>query len=232
MSDVTDADHTPHLSTTAMWRYVRGAPWTFSWLALLMVTTIVQHLVPRSELQDILGERSTNLRHLESDPVHVLIASLLWIDGYFWLPYFFLFCVFHAPAERWLGSFRWAIVGLTAHVGATYLSEGILALAIRHGYADPGMIDARDIGVSYFLAGIIGILTYHLARPWRWLYLGGILGWFAVPLLIHPTFTGIGHYSAMLIGLAAYPITRRRKMPEWNPAALWRRRVRVHRRGA
>ncbi|MEU2121965.1 rhomboid-like protein [Nocardia niwae] len=63
-------------------------------------------------------------------------------------------------------------------------------------------------------------------------YLGGILGWFAVPLLIHPTFTGIGHYSAMLIGLTAYPITRRRKMPEWNPAALWRRRVRVHRRGA
>ncbi|WP_051021039.1 rhomboid-like protein [Nocardia araoensis] len=205
--------------------YVRTAPWTFAWLTVLLATTILQHLVPRGDLAHVLGERSTNLRHLESDPVHVLVTSLLWIDGYFWLPYLVLFCVFHAPAERWLGSLRWAIVGLCAHVAATYFSEGILAVAIRHGYADPGMVDVRDIGVSYFLAAIIGVLTYHIARPWRWLYLGGILTWFAIPLLIHPTFTGIGHFSALLIGLAAFPLTRGRTAPDWNPAAVWRRRV-------
>ncbi|MBB5918374.1 hypothetical protein BJY24_007286 [Nocardia transvalensis] len=203
---------------------VRRAPWTFSWLALLLITTIVQHSVPPGDLQRLLGERSTNLRHLESDPLHVLVTSLLWIDGYFWLPYLLLFCVFLAPAERWLGALRWAVTGLTAHVLATFISEGILAWAIRHGHADPGMIDVRDIGVSYFLTGIIGILTYHIARPWRWAYLAGVLMCLGLPLLVHLTFTGIGHFSAMLIGLAAFPLTRGRTAPPWNPAEAWRQR--------
>ena len=37
-----------------------------------------------------------------------------------------VFCVFLAPAERWLGSLRFVLVGLIAHVVATYLSEGFL----------------------------------------------------------------------------------------------------------
>ncbi|MGW5381006.1 rhomboid-like protein [Nocardia sp. NPDC003963] len=229
MSDTADKGHTLYRGRVFLWHYVRSAPWTFSWLTFLLATTVVQHLVSPDELQRLLGERSTNLHHLESDPVHVLVVSLLWIDGAAWLPYLLFFCVFHAPAERWLGSLRWAVVGLSAHIGATYLSEGILALAIRHGYADPGMIDVRDIGVSYFLAGVVGVLTYHVARPWRWPYLGAILGWFAVPLLLDPTFTALGHFSALLLGLAAYPLTRGRTAPEWNPATAWqRRRVSSH----
>ncbi|MFI2283690.1 rhomboid-like protein [Nocardia beijingensis] len=225
MSHATDGGGTRTGRTASAWQYVRTAPWTFAWLTLLLGTTIIQHLVPRGDLERLLGERSTNLRHLESDPVHALVTSLLWIDGYFWLPYLVLFCVFHAPAERWLGSLRWAVVGLCAHVAATYFSEGILAVAIRHGYADPAMVDVRDIGVSYFLAAIIGVLTYHVARPSRWLYLGGILVWFTIPLLIHPTFTGIGHFSALLIGLAAFPLTRGRTAPDWNPATMWQHRA-------
>ncbi|NKY87401.1 rhomboid-like protein [Nocardia veterana] len=203
--------------TAAVLRYVRSAPWTFGWLAVLLLTTVVQHAVPRSELKVLLGERSTNLSHLHSDPVHVLVTSLLWIDGYFWLPYLILYCVFHAPAERWLGALRWASVGLVAHVTATYISEGLLAWAIRHGHADPAMVDVRDIGVSYFLAGIIGVLTYHIAYPWRWWYLLGATACFATPPLIHLTFTGIGHLSAFLIGSACYPITRSRSAPLWEP---------------
>lgn len=210
----------------AAWRYVRTAPWTFSWLALLLVTTIVQHAVPLDDLKIILGERSTNLSNLKSDPLHVLVTSLLWVAGYFWLPYLVLYCVFHAPAERWLGALRWAIVGLLAHVGATYISEGLLGWAIRHGYADPALVDVRDIGVSYFLAGIIGVLTYHIAYPWRWAYLVAATACFAAPPLIHLTFTGIGHFSAFLIGLACYPLTRSRTAPTWNPAQARRDRHR------
>ncbi|MGW1740138.1 rhomboid-like protein [Nocardia sp. NPDC001965] len=224
MGDIADTVRTPHRGTAFLWHYVRSAPWTFSWLTLLLMTTVVQHLLPSADLRHLLGERSTNLRHLESDPIHVLVTSLLWIDGAFWLPYLLLFCIFHAPAERWLGSLRWAAAGLSAHIGATYLSQGVLALAIRHGYADSGMIDVRDIGVSYFLAGIVGILTYHVARPWRWLYLGASLVWFAVPLATDPTFTALGHFSALSIGLAAYPLTRARTAPQWNPAVEWQRR--------
>jgi hypothetical protein len=213
-----------------VWAYARTAPWTFSWLAVLVVTTIVQHAVSRDTRIALLGERSTNLRHLQSDPVHVLVTSLLWIDGYFLLPYVLLFCVFHVPAERWLGSLRWAVIGLSAHVAATYIGEGVLALAIRHGAASAESVDVRDIGVSYFLAAIVGVLTYHIAVPWRWAYLTAIVVCVGLPLVVHPTFTAVGHFSSMLIGLAWYPLTRGRDYPQWDPA-LARARRRHRRRG-
>ncbi|MCX0275395.1 hypothetical protein NLM24_32915 [Nocardia zapadnayensis] len=76
--------------------------------------------------------------------------------------------------------------------------------------------------------GVVGVLTYHVTRPWRWLYLGASLLWFAVPLVTDPDFTAIGHFSALLIGLAAYPLTRGRTAPQWNPATeRQRRRVRA-----
>ncbi|PXW28795.1 UNVERIFIED_CONTAM: hypothetical protein DES50_11179 [Williamsia faeni] len=206
-----------------VWCYLRSAPWTFSWLLLLLITTTIQHSVSRATLESLLAARSTNLHHLATDPLHVLVSSLFWIDGYVWLPYLLMFCVFHAPAERWLGAWRWAVVGLTAHVVATYISEGLLWIAIRQGLADSSLVDARDIGVSYFLAAIVGVLTYHIAFPWRWVYLFLILAWFGVPVMIDPGLTGIGHLSSMIIGLAFYPLARGRDRPEWNPAALYLR---------
>ncbi len=114
---------------------------------------------------------STNIHHLLRDPLEVLIYSLLWIDGRHWAPYLVLFTLFLAPAEQWLGHLRWITVGLTAHVGATYVSEGLLELAIDYHQAPRKLVNAADIGVSYFLVGVMAVLTYHIARPWRWGYL-------------------------------------------------------------
>lgn len=189
-------------------RYLRSAPGTFVWLAILLATTIIQHSVAPGELEKILGAESTNIRHLTDDPVHALITSLFWLDGYYWLPYLLLYCIFHVPAERWLGTRRWLSIGLLAHVCATLLSEGVLYWAIQQGQASESLVDVRDIGVSYFLAGIVGVLTYHLAYPWRWIYLVGMLALFTAPLLIDVTFTGIGHLSSLLLGLACYPLVR------------------------
>jgi hypothetical protein len=61
-------------------------------------------------------------------------------------------------------------VGLTAHVGATYVSEGLLDLAIDFQHGPHKLVNAEDInlpGVSYFLVGVMAVLTYHIARPWR-----------------------------------------------------------------
>jgi hypothetical protein len=38
------------------------------------------------------------------------------------------------------------------------------------------------IGVSYFLVGVMAVLTYHIARPWRWAYLAILLLIFGFPL--------------------------------------------------
>jgi hypothetical protein len=194
-----------------VWRYVKSAPLTYSWLVVLLITTIIQHTIPARHLQALLQKESTNLHHLASDPIRVLIQSLLWIDGHYWRPYLLVFTLFLAPAERWLGHLRWLVVGLVCHVGATYLSEGYLYWRIQETVTSPRLIDARDIGVSYFVVGIVGVLTYHIPSRWRWLYLAAALVVFGVSLAVKRDFTQLGHFSALLIGLACYPLTRSRR---------------------
>jgi hypothetical protein len=193
-----------------VWRFVRGAPLTYLWLTALLATTIIQHSVNLHHLHHFLVHDSTNIRDLATDPITVLLESLLWIDGRYWTPYLVLFTLFLAPAEHWLGQRRWLIVGLTAHVGATYLSEGWLYLEIEYHHAPQRLVHTTDIGVSYFLVGVIAILAYRIATPWRWGYLAVLIAIFAVPLITAANFTAIGHFSAIFIGLMFYPMARRR----------------------
>ena len=154
----------------------------------------------------------------------MLFSSLLWIDGKNLEPYLLLFTLFLAPAEHWLGHLRWLTVGLTAHILSTYISEGILYFAIEEHQASERLVHARDIGVSYFLVGVMAVLTYHIARPWRWGYLGVLFVIFGFPLITmnhrELNFTAIGHFAAILIGLCFYPMARERKRPPLNPAKL------------
>lgn len=79
-------------------RYVRGAPGTYVWLALLLVSTVaVHHMSPEFE-REFLLERSTNIQRLSENPVRVLFASALLIDGGNWLPYVALYSFIHADA--------------------------------------------------------------------------------------------------------------------------------------
>jgi hypothetical protein len=209
------------------WRYVRRAPGTYVWLAVLLVTTgIVRHVSP--EFADgILQKRSTNIEYLSRDPVRVLITSALWIAGGGWLLYFLLYNLFHVPVERWLGTLRWLLVVLVAHVGATYLSEGVLLWAIDHGHAPESARYTLDYGVSYALAGVEAVLTYLVVPPWRYVYLAGVLLFYGSALVHGRTFTDVGHFSAVLLGLACYPLTRGRSTAAvggpFDPVALLRR---------
>jgi hypothetical protein len=193
----------------AAWRFVRTAPLTYLWLLVLLGTTLRQLQAGR-HLHHLLVHASTNIRGLLTDPLRVLLESLLWIDGRSWTPYLLLFTLFLAPAEHWLGQIRWLIVGLTAHVGATYISEGWLYLAIQYHHAPERLVHATDIGVSYFLVGVIAVLSYRVPRPWRWGYLAVLIAVFAFLLVTQFNFTAIGHFSAIFLGLACYPLTRSR----------------------
>jgi Rhomboid-like protein len=207
-----------------VWHFVTGAPLTYGWLFVLAITTIVQNQLPRWRLHAVLLHHSTNIHALGTDPLDVLFSSLLWIDGKNLEPYLLLFTLFLAPAEHWLGHLRWLTVGLTAHILSTYISEGILYFAIEERQASERLVHARDIGVSYFLVGVMAVLTYHIVRPWRWGYLGVLFVIFGFPLITmnhrELNFTAIGHFAAILIGLCFYPMARERKRPPLNPAKL------------
>lgn len=72
------------------------------------------------------------------------------------------------------------------------------------------LVHATDIGVSYFLVGVIAVLAYRIPRPWRWVYLAVLITVFVVLLITQFNFTAIGHFSAIFIGLLFYPLTRQR----------------------
>src|SRR6185437_13277612 len=141
-----------------VWRFVSGAPLTYLWLLALALTTVAQNVLTGHQLHVILLHRSTSIHSLATDPLGVLFSSLLWIDGKSLEPYLLLFTLFLAPAEQWLGQLRWLTVGLTSHIIATYASEGLLFLAIELHDASERSVRAHDIGVSYFLVGVMGVL--------------------------------------------------------------------------
>jgi hypothetical protein len=208
----------------AVWHFVSRAPLTYGWLIVLTITTIVQNQLPGRQLHSVLLHRSTNIHALGTDPLDVLFSSLLWIDGRNLEPYLLLFTLFLAPAEHWLGHLRWLTVGLTSHILATYISEGILYFAIEEHDASQRLIHARDIGVSYFLVGVMGVLAYHIARPWRWGYIGVLFVIFGFPLLTMDShelnFTAIGHFASLLIGLCFYRMAQERRRPLWSPGRV------------
>jgi hypothetical protein len=201
--------------------YVRSAPGTFVWLAILLVTTVIIRSVSPDTAHDILERRSTNLHYLAISPVRVLVSSAFWIGGRGWFTFLVLYNVFHVPAERWLGTRRWLVVVIVAHVGATYLSEGVLYWGIHHGYAPHSAVYTLDYGVSYALAGIEAVLTYRIVAPWRYPYLAGVLLLYGFGVFQSRNFTSVGHLSAALLGLACYPIVGSRR-GQWDPIASLR----------
>lgn len=104
---------------------------------------------------------------------------------------------------------------LVARPAAHYDDDSALhprpAAARAAAVSSPRLIDARDIGVSYFVVGIVGVLTYHIPPRWRWVYVVAAAVVFGVSLAVKRDFTQLGHFSALLIGLGCYPLTRSRR---------------------
>jgi hypothetical protein len=219
------------------WRFaaywVRSSPGTHIWLAILAVTSVVMAFASPDLRSDLLHRYSTNLFELHRHPIRVLLGSAFWIEtpsGF--LFYAALFELVHAPAERWLGTWRWLFTAATAHIGATLVSQKAVFFGIRDDLLPHSLAHTVDIGVSYGLAGIVGVLAYRVPRPWRWGYLAAVLGFFAYPMARDGTYTDLGHLTAVLIGLCCHPVTPVTPVPPAAPRRAERpgRKVRTGRR--
>ncbi|MDO3639321.1 rhomboid-like protein [Mycolicibacterium arseniciresistens] len=184
-----------------------SAPLTYGWLAVLLVTTRLQRAAGRKRSR-LLRQQSTNLHHLSREPLRVLVASLFWLDGRRWWPYVPVYAAVLAPAERRMGSGRWLLVGLTAHIVGTVAGQGYLRRSIRTGQAPSRLENARDVGVSYFVLGVAGAASRYLPRRYRAgaQVLGA--GALVVDVVVQPTYTEVGHLTAFLTGLGLTRLAR------------------------
>ena len=188
-------------------RALATTPGTLLWITALLVTSAVGQELSEPALGDRLLAASTDLANLSDQPVRVLVDSALW-DAH---PMAWLVLVLGTVSwtvERWLGTGRWFAVLFGAHVAGTLVSQGVVALQIAHGLAPTSAEVVLDYGVSYALAGALGVLAHRLPLRWQALYVTVALADFTFPFWApgHPpvTFTDLGHLVALLTGLAAY----------------------------
>ena len=191
-------------------RGVASAPLSFAWLFVLFVTTRIQRLVGRRGSKRIQRRHSTNLRRLRTRPSRALTVSLFWLDDHNWWPYVPVFVGVVAPAERRLRWWRWLLVGFAAHVIATYVGQEFLRQSINTGRAPRRLVNARDVGVSYFLFGVAGALSGYVVRPWRSRCQLAAVVALSANVAVRPTFTELGHLTAFGVGLAAAPLVPNR----------------------
>lgn len=195
------------LTLTGLGRLLLRSPGTLLWLAALVVTGVVSDQLDDSTLGDHLLAASTNLANLTHQPVQVLFDSAIW-DSHSVVWLLLVLGAVSWTVERWLGTTRWFVVLFGAHVVGTLISQGAVALQIAHGLAPASAEVVLDYGVSYALAGALGVLAYRLPTRWQALYVTVALADFTFPFWApgHDpvTFTDLGHLVALLTGLAAY----------------------------
>jgi len=211
----------PYLSA-----YVRCAPATFTYLFVLLITTWVLRTTAVDLRHALLTDHSTNLDHLRSDPISVLVTSAFWLTGPELLLWVVVFPLVLAPAERWLGTLRTIAVFAIGHIGATVVTASLLSFMIHHGYASRHLRDVVDVGSSYGFFCVAAIFTYRLPGAWRWAWSVVLVAGAVAFVVVDAGFADYGHLVAVLIGLVLYPLTRaptvhrRDHWPIWRPPEL------------
>jgi hypothetical protein len=203
--------------------YVKRSPATFTYAGIIAVTTWVVAGLSTRESDLLLRSQSTNLHNLHRHPLTVLFRSAFWSGGTAALPVIAMLAVVLAPAEVWLGTGRLILAFAVGHLGATLIT----AVALSNGYfgspGSPGVARTIDVGVSYGVLCVAGLLTYRLPLPLRLPYAVGLLttvGLFA--FVFGRTFTDFGHVVSVLIGLASYPLARNQLVEERARIPLYR----------
>lgn len=175
-------------------------------ILVVAVSTVAATQSP-SLLRDIVHTSSTNLVNLRQRPLSVLFASAFVISPVAGLWIVVPMVVAYGELQRWLGRVSLFVVAVLGHVGATLFVATMEVTELAKGRV--GFIAVRpDVGVSYGLAAVAGVLVVRVPDPWRRRYVIASLIVIVGQFLILRNFTGLGHLTAWLIGLAvAVPVS-------------------------
>jgi hypothetical protein len=181
-------------------RLCSGRDVGFVYAGLVTVTATVLALLPDHLHREIVLRCSTNLHNLHHRPVFALVASAFVISsawGLYQMP--FLVWVYGA-AQRWVGRSATIGVAILGHVGSTLIVAGVLTKAVANGWTDRSVENAVDVGVSYAGVCLGAFVVTRLPRLLRLPYVLSLVGYFAGPMLVDPSFTHLGHTCSLVLG--------------------------------
>ena len=175
---------------------------------LVVVISVVVATQPPLLLRDVVQTSSTNLVNLRQRPLSVLFASAFVISPVFGLWIVVPMVLAYGELQRWLGRATLFVVAVLGHVGATLFVATMEITQLAKGRVGFSIAVSPDVGVSYGLAAVAGVLVIRVAGTWRRRYVIASLIVIVGQLLILRNFTGLGHLTAWLIGLAvAVPVS-------------------------
>jgi hypothetical protein len=180
----------------------RHADVAWAYAAIVLVVALVVKAAPGLTSDELVQDSSTNLQNLRDTPVLVLVVSAFVVAPVSGLWILAPLVVTFAAAQRWLGRASTVIVAGLGHVGATLFVAVLLAAGIHAGRLSPALATAQDVGVSYAVFAVAGLLVARVPHRLRNWYIAGLLVLTVVPLLMEQSFDAVGHLIAVLLGLA------------------------------
>jgi hypothetical protein len=124
---------------------------TIGYVVVFVVTTLFFRGLPPDARRTWLEWTSTNLVNLHDHPLPALVVSGLFTEGSL-ASWGLTALVGLGVTNRALGNWRTAVLVLSAHVGGTLISQGLLAYRIAGGQAPVSDRYITDVGPSYVVA--------------------------------------------------------------------------------
>jgi len=195
----------------ALARLVVRSDVALGYAAIVLVVFVHMELIGGARAAAIVAQASTNLQNLRTHPLAALTWSAFVVSEPAELLLLPVLVVAFALAQHFFGRAAVLVSVLIGHLLATLCVAVTLVTSIFHGVLQPNVSQATDVGFSYGLACVSGLLVlvvppgrrrllYLIAlfAAWSWAILLGP----PVLNLTSPTFTDLGHLLALLTGLA------------------------------
>lgn len=168
---------------------------------VVVVASLWVNLQGGPQTRILVEQVSTNLSNMRTHPISVLVASAFVVSPLAQLLLVPVVVFVFGVAQRWLGRLPLVATWVFGHVGATLFVMSMEITALYRRVARFSIVVKPDVGVSYGLAAVIGLLAAHVPRQWRAWYVLGCFAATGLMLAIWTDFTSLGHLVAITIGL-------------------------------
>lgn len=178
-----------------------GRDLAIAYALVVTVASVVVALQPAAVGREWIVQSSTNLDNMSRRPILVLALSAFVVAPLWYLVLLIPLVIAYGEVQRWLGRLALVVTVVFSHVGATLAGLIYQIVALTGQWARPTITGRLDVGVSYGLAGALGLLLVRVPRRFRlWYGVASVLGVLAL-VVFTSTFSTIGHGGAWLIGI-------------------------------